>query len=455
MATPNLTSVNGNQVYGRKLLSMAIISTLLNSCPVAAAMGIKNANKMDTVFQAGTPDKGMAMSGANLPPTMVKDIMEASQYNPLNDSIFQFDVKSMTYRDTNPTVSTGTGATFTATITAGVIVSVAVSLAGTGYAGAAPTMIVSDIGGGAGAVLRATISGGSVTGVTVLTGGYGYSGSTAVTANSGYTAGTKAQRAQFRWTQNKSVGTIYNRDIRRSDTLSQEQNLLNVAHNNSLLQTEQMRIIGGQIQRVNQDIIFGQPSDQDADPWDSQFGMTYAFQNNNNYAGVDRSLTSNDYWRGIYDTSAHTFTLAQMWADVHLNRGLSFKGGNEPGADLFAVGPVLFNKWQQEQQAYTTNVNTDPNVQLLRREFGFKNQLILYNNTYVIVDPLIPPNSVYACNTRSMVIAFRQGANFNLSQLYPQEAISGGIDGKIFYLDTQYMFMCQAPALNAFYTNVS
>lgn len=455
--TSDYDIVNGNNVYGLRALSMQIVSTLLNSCGILAALGIMNANKMDTVFDVGTPSLGAALSGATLSPTMNREIMECSQYSTLIESIFQYDVKNMGYRDTTATLAQGSGATIgTITITNGVIISVAVSGGGTGFAGSPPTLIPVDVGGGQGAILLATIAGGQLTAITVQNGGFGYSGSTTVLVNTGYTAGQKAARSTFKWTHDESVGYVYWRDVRRSDTLATQQTrMLNTAYNNELVMTEQKNVISGQIQRMAGMSIFGTPTSQTADLWDQPFGLDAMIDSNNNYAGIDRSLDANYYWRSLEDTSAHVWTLEQLWADAHMTKGLAFKGGANAGLDVFFVNPILHAKFMAESQAYTINANTDPNIQILKRVYGFSQITIKYNNTYVIPDVRVPLNTVYGLNTKSIIWAFRNGAKFNLGPLNDQRKVLGGIDAQTFLCDTQYMLINQAPALSVKYTAVS
>lgn len=459
--TADYANVNGNQVWGLKALSVQIISTLLNSCGVLAALGIMNANKMDTVFDVGTPSLGAALSGSIMSPSqqneMLSSTKEASQYSPVIEAIFEYDVKNMGYRDTTATLAQGTGAVIgTITITNGAIISVAISNGGSGFSGAPPTLVAVDVGGGQGAILLATIAGGQLTAITVQSGGYGYSGSTTVLVNTGFTAGQKNARPVFKWVHDESVGYIYWRDVRRSDALTtMQQRIINTQRNNDLVMDEQKRVVSGQIQRMAGMSIFGTPTDQTADLWDQPYGLDSMIDNANNYAAIDRSLDANYFWRSIVDTSAHVWTLEALWNDAHMIKGLAFKGGAQAGLDCFFVNPVLHAKFMAESQAYTINANTDPNVQILKRVYGFGQHIIKYNNTYVIPDVRIPPGKVYGLNTKSICWAFRNGAKFNLGPLNDQRKVMGGIDAQIFLSDTQYMLVNQAPALCVKYTNVT
>lgn len=72
----------------------------------------------------------------------------------------------------------GSGATATATVTAGAVTSVAVTAGGSGYL--TPPAVTFSGGGGTGATATATLTGGAVTAVTVTNGGTGYTGAPTV-----------------------------------------------------------------------------------------------------------------------------------------------------------------------------------------------------------------------------------------------------------------------------------
>jgi len=134
-------------------------------------------------------------------------------------------------------------------------------------------------------------------------------------------------------------------------------------------------------------------------------------------------------------------------------KALAAKG---QGPDVVVVGPTLFSKWQKASQAYTMNANTDPNIQVLRRQYGFKMQVIQYNTIYVLMDINVPPNTVYALNTQSWAFVTRSGANFSMAPWTDQSLIEGGKQAWYSIVETQYMLMCLAPAYgNVQYTNMN
>lgn len=444
----DVTSVNGNSVFSLKDMGMQIISTLFQSCPILAAMGIMNSNKADNFWDPGSPEAGILITGADITPMQKKEADEIGQYSPLLESIRQDDITNQPYRGNVPTLAVGSGATFSVTVTAGAITAVSVTNGGSGYAGASPTMIAVDsVGAGQGARLTATIAGGQVTAVSILSGGYSYTAVTLI-AQTGATAGTKNARPVFKWTHFSSPLYVYHRDIRRNQAMSQYQEDVWNRSVSDLATAEIKRKIAGMIQQVEYDAIFGTPTldggAQTDDLWTHQFGLQATLDYTNNYAGFDRTDVNNYFWRAQKVTDALTLTLEGYYADAMFTRGLSANGGN---LDVSFVGPTIFSKWQKESQAYTTNMNTDPNVMVLKRQFGFQIQVIKYNTTYVILDNRVPANTIFGCDMRPWCFMTRSGANFAVDGWADQRKVEGGKDAMYSVLDMQYMLFCQAPGL--------
>ena len=75
----NATAVNGNAVFGLRALATNIVSTLLNSCTVLAALAIFSSNKADAIQNVGTPDAPALITGANLTPAQQREINECQE----------------------------------------------------------------------------------------------------------------------------------------------------------------------------------------------------------------------------------------------------------------------------------------------------------------------------------------------------------------------------------------
>ncbi len=448
------TVVTGNSVFGLKDYGSQIISTLWNSNPFIAVLGMRNNNKDQSFYNPGTPSAGALISGAQIPTSMQKEIMETDTYSPLLESVMQNDIVTQTYRPNSPTLAVGSGATFSATVVNGVITAVAVTFGGSGYAGAPPTLIpVDSVNAGQGAVLTATISGGQVTAVTVVAGGYGFT-AVDVLCQTGNTAGTKNIRPTFRWTNFATSAYVYKRDQDRLKALAQgQQDLLN-QYALELQGVEITRKTSGLMLKLEDETLFSPgPTDQTESIWDHQFSVGAAIDYSNNYAGLDRALTANYFWRAQKVTTALTLTLSSLFQDAMYTRGLASNG---EGPDCFIVGSRLFSKYQSEALAYQMNANNDVNIQAMKRQFGMKLQVIMYDSVYVVCDPKLPPTYAYGLNTKAWIFVTKQGANFAANTWTDQSNIEGGKVAWYNTINLQYMLMLIAPGYGQIqYTNLS
>jgi hypothetical protein len=450
----NATVVTGNNVYGLRAYSQRVVSTLLNSCVVLAAFGLMNSNKGDAIYNVGTPEAGMMLSGADVPPATKREIVECEAYYPEIENVDQRDVKNMGYRDTSATMSTSANGdpTFTVTVSSGVITAVSVDTNNTGWSGCPPTIVAVDAGyTGQGAVLTGVVTSGTLT-VEVTSGGYGYSASVSGLAFYSKSAGEKSIRPCFRWTHKETEGYVYKRDIDRFRALQQSNVDLFNAKVNDLTSREQLRMVSALLQYVNNDMMFGTPTTPASnDPWDHQYGLDAALDVDNVYGGLDRSVTANYFWRARQDTTTHVFTLEQLWADSHLTKGIGYLNGN---IDVYIVSPTLMEKYNRESSSYQIIAQSDPGVQKLRA-FGFKSPVIKYNTSYVISDIRVAPKTIYGLNMASWIFATKSGYNFKFQGWEDQTLKEGGKQAFYGLCDIQYMLACNAPALNVCYTAVS
>jgi hypothetical protein len=465
---PDFAAVNNDMTLGLRAMSMTTISTLLSSCTLLAALAIMNGNKAADIFNTGVPDSTSILSGSEISPAKQKEIMECDQYNPLERALYQSNLKIMSLRDTNPKMSTGSGATITLTSAATLnygIATATIAASATDFAGAVPDLRVNDKYGGQGAVLRAVVTGGSVSSVTIVSPGYGYNNAsstsyTTVQVLTNKSAGEKYQRPAFRWTQMKSQGRIYEHDHDRARALANGNEDYFNQKINDIYTDDSKELVALQIKRMQEDCIFGTPDNATAAGltagqglWSSPYGLTYMIDDSSVYAGVDRSLAANAYWCSVVDSSAHVFSLVDIWQDATVTKGRINNGGT---IDAIFVSGTLFNKWQRESLAYSMNINNDPAAQMLKATFGYKRLPLLFNGTYVFLEPLLPPKTVFCLNMKPIILAFKQGKKWSISGPYPQEGVDGGIDGSIYYVNTQYMLINEAPNFGSVqYTNVS
>jgi hypothetical protein len=422
------------------------------------ALGLFSQVKPSEVFDVGNPDAANILSGADIGANQIAELEQDSAYFPLIKSIIENDYKRMAFRDVQSQTATNTGspATYTITVVNGSITTVAVATAGSGYAGVPPTLIAVDAIGSAGygAAFEVVMSGSTVGSVTVLNGGTGYSASgVAIVENYGYSEAEQYGRPEFHYSHIQNAAKIYDNDINAAKKLAKDkvdegEKVINLVADSY---KENMAL---QAQVIAQDLVNGTPTSQAARLWDRQFGLLSAIDDGGtttNYAGIDRTLALNWWWRSIVDTSSQNLSLAKLVDDANLNKGLATKG---EGVDVFFVPLNLLAKYKAEEVAYTTNVNTDDQVREYG-QYGFKTQMLKYGNVYVIGDTRIPQKTALGLNMKSFIFHFLPGRKFSPDGPYDQKGIPGGIAGQLMFVNTQWRAICVAPNLNVKYTNLS
>lgn len=452
-------------VQGR---SAQAISTLLSSCVLLAVLGIQQGNKPDEMMGVGTPSSQSIISGVKIDSIKQKQLDQMT-YSPLIQAIDQRDQKWKTYRDTPVTPSVlGTGATFTVTTTNGVITAVAVSGAGSGYTGAAPTLIAIDAAGscGYGAKLVPTMSAGTFSSVSVVAsgggnGGQGYAATgVTVLVNAGYSAGTMYDRPIFKYAELESTGYVYYRDVDAAVALFKQAVNVNDGPEISVLNTSIQQVLGAQMQEICDALWTGTPSDQSAAMWDRPAGLLAAIDDANTYGGLDRTTAANYWWKAKKDTATHVFSLQDLVNDALYTKGLAFQGGEmQGGPDIFVVNPQLFQKFISQATAQTQVVDLCSNGSLKQfGEYGFKATALKYGQVWCIPDQRCPVGTVLGINSKTIVIAFKSGKKFTPSKIYDGKALgptTGAFDGSFYYVNTQIMPIVEAPSLCVKYTAVS
>jgi hypothetical protein len=445
--------ISGTAVYGRKAPSMALVSIMMTNCVAMTALGLVSPNKADSTFGPGIPETGIMLSGANITATRKHEVVECSEYLGLVQNVDQRDGKSVGYYDNTGSLSQGSGATYTVTTSNGVITGVTVTAGGEGYTGCLPTLIPVDGGyTGVGAELMPVVTAGVVTGVTVVNGGYNYSGTVTIVENTGKTAGQKAIRPCWKWSHREEYGYVDERDTSRYDALKASNPDMFHTRISELTTDEEARMKASLMLRINSDCLNGTPTTSTDPIWDHQYGFKYAIAADNTYAGLDRTLATNYFWRSKQDGTTHNWTFEKLLSDAHLEKGLAFAGSN---VDVFIVSPAFFAKCMSENQSYQVKPSDDSGVANLRA-WGYKNVVLKYNTSYMIADASIPVGTVYGLNGKTWFFATKSGKNLAFGKngwkwLGDQP---GGRKAHFNTCEVQYMLVCEDPAKNVKYTAV-
>jgi hypothetical protein len=436
---------------------MNVVSTLLTKAVFLAALGLYNPNKTHDVYGVGTPEMNTITMGAEHDPVRVGQSDLDGSYQPLIESVIQHDFKRMAWRDTVPTASVkGTSPTFTVTVDSNGGVTGITPSGGSGFSGAAPTLILVPAVGtyGHGAQLTAVMSGGTIASVTVDAPGIDYTTSAVVVVNAGYSEGELFNRPIFHPSEIKTVGYIFKNDIKSALRLAEytdkdgDEALLDLTGNSIVKEVAQQAL------RIDLDTISGSPTSESTQMWDRQYGLLQAIDDGNTtavYAGVDRSLAdgSTFWWRSQVDTGSHTYDLGDLVDDANLKKGLSERSG---GIDLVLCHPRMLAKWKKNGVAQQVNVNTSDKVREMAK-YGFRSEVLQYGNAFAIGHPGLPVNTALAINTQSILFRFYNGNKFTPSQLWDLEGTDGGKEAHKFHVTTHWLW-CIIPNLNAKYTNL-
>lgn len=489
--TSDVTAVSGDLSIAVRQLSTHVISTLMQSNIVLTIMAIMNGQKPDAIFGVGDPNAAMGdedaglenvLTGLKLDPTKIAEIDQCGQYSPMIDSLLVNDFNRMVYRSpvmAQPSNFVGSVApTIALTVVNGVITAASVSGGTyTSYSGAAPTLIVVDAVGssGTGASLTAVIVAGLISSVTVNSGGQGYAASGATTLiNTTYQNGTPiasagqfyTTRPVFKWQHLQNRCDVYNDDINSAIALNLQSSSLEDATGAatfSLVSDAIRKEISLQAMQISNDLWYGTPTTQSATFWDYSFGLLNAVDDGSlagipggggstQYAGIDRTTQANYWWRSKVDTANHPFSFGDIVDDANINKGLMYQGS---GVDLFVTTPAILQKWKAKTVGLTQEVNIGAELRELGR-YGFRTEVLQYGNSYAIADWRCPAGVVLGLNRAAFVFAFRKGQKFAPSEMYDQRGINQvGFDGSLFYINTQIMPMLVAPPLCVKYTSIN
>lgn len=197
----------------------------------------------------------------------------------------------------------------------------------------------------------------------------------------------------------------------------------------------------------------GYPSDQTANKWDALHSLQYSLKDDNNYGGLDRSLTANTFWRGKYSTSAKTVVFRDLIRELNYSSTYNFAAVGA-GVDIIACDGNLFQKALSEADGKFGVIlhNGLPNM----AEIGFKGDVVCFDNkTYVVWDPECPSGHMACLNSATWTFAIHPSKNFRISTPFDNSELKGGDDVTSGTIRTKALWACEEPQVNAYFTNAS
>jgi hypothetical protein len=278
----------------------------------------------------------------------------------------------------------------------------------------------------------------------------------------------RVKRPSVKWCEISDPCKIANERIRHTTrTAKGERNGWEAI--GSLMQLERNDVLGIHTKRWN-DLLWGAysgtvapttgyPSDEDAEKWDSIHSFNYHLASTGTYCGIDRSLAVNKFWRGntISAATAPIFRDMIRYANYTLTlptgeTGLRSKGY---GLDVILVGADLmpYALAEAESRGGQVVLNNTPIPSF--GQFGFQNDIVRIDNTWIVYDPTCPAATAVGLNPKTWTVAIHPDANFKQSTPTDQSNNEGGDDATTWTIRTKLMMVCEAPLLNVIWTAVA
>jgi hypothetical protein len=205
----------------------------------------------------------------------------------------------------------------------------------------------------------------------------------------------------------------------------------------------------------------GAPTDEDAVQWDRFHSIPYAIGANTlTYAGIDRSVAANAFWKGALVSSTFTGSFEDMINNANYDQGMIDKG---LGVQLIAVGKTLMKRAKAEAKAegYQLMTNGIPEFP----EFGFKREIVrIFSGNravYVYYDPQVnqldtdtSKSNALCLDPSTWTVIIHPDANFKVSKPADQTEVEGGDEADTGTIHLEMLLACEVPSGNAYFSDV-
>jgi hypothetical protein len=265
-------------------------------------------------------------------------------------------------------------------------------------------------------------------------------------------------RPFFKWVERCDPILVPKKQIRRTKNAAGNEQKASAAVGD-LFRAETESVLSTHLQWWNQqfwDPTNTGPSNVNADVWDNVYSIASMCDTANNYGGVDRSLSVNSWYQGNRPTSHRPAVLEDLVNEFLYTFKSAAKG---VGCQLMICGFDLFPIFKAEAKAKggVITYNDLPEI----GEFGFKREVVRFNNTYVVMDPQCPSktrgdskNVVAGINLDTMTVAINAEANFTVDEPSDLSKTDGGKDAIKSQIRTEMIVGCEAPSLNSWWEDV-
>jgi hypothetical protein len=194
------------------------------------------------------------------------------------------------------------------------------------------------------------------------------------------------------------------------------------------------------------------PSSVTADLWSKQYSIPSILHTTNNYAGIDRSLSANSWWRTNRNTTSQALNLRDMLSYARYTAGLSNYG---LFVDCLIMGNDLFPTALAQCDALKGQVIHSGGFPDYP-EVGYNRQVAVLDGTVAIInEPNWPSGYVAGLSLDTWFAAVHPEANFKAGEPFRQSQIAGGHRSFASTIETQWMYGCVWPAGNVIWTSVT
>lgn len=275
------------------------------------------------------------------------------------------------------------------------------------------------------------------------------------------------KRPAVKWCELSDPCEVPNEDIRNTTRTAQgERNGWEAI--GSLLRVERDDVLGIHMRRWNELLMgtytgtvastTGAPTDENDEKWDAPHSIFAALASTGMYCDVDRDAAGNSYWKGNTISTATAPVLRDMirYANYTMElpdgtKGLRAKGY---GIDVIACGFDLYPTFLAEAEARGGQVVLSGTPIQAFGQFGFQNDIVRVDNTWVIPIPDWPTGKVVGLNPKTWTVAIHPDANYKQTKPVDNSEVKGGDDSTSWVIRSKKLVVCEAPSLNVAWTSV-
>lgn len=273
----------------------------------------------------------------------------------------------------------------------------------------------------------------------------------------------------FKFTRQKMPYKIWHSDVRTAKRGGQGVEAQAAAAVGSVYDAEVKLRMGSLGSKLNKTLwekagsATGVPTDETQTQWSQFHSLKAAASSINIYAGVDRSLPANAYFRGGGGNGVVSAATSYSYEDLinYCNYDLGFADYGL-GVDLVLVGRTGFKAAKKEAKTESfqliSNLATIPEM----AEFGFIKEVVRISSggqwVYVCFDPTAPDqtdsgavNHVVVMNSSAWTTAIAPDGNFAVSTPADQTKVEGGSESDTGTIQAELMLACENPKQGVVY----